>query len=186
VTLNKKSQHLQQLAEQYKKTKSNDDFDKLYPPLYNFFSWMYHQVIHGESQYEDDVIQISCIKVWRKIHQYDPDKTKFVTWARTIIYNDYRVLWNKENTVNTKARRWKENSWKGEVDEPNDDIKMCDDDIMDYLNLLDEPRRSLVIDKVVNGIRDKPYLFANYGRAFYQYESLAKEINRKRKIRNRT
>ncbi|MEO0526362.1 MAG: RNA polymerase sigma factor [Bacteroidota bacterium] len=67
----------------------NDNKSALFE-LYNRYSGALYGVvlrICGDENKAEDLLQETFLKIWQKIHLYDPDKGRFFTWAYRIAKN---------------------------------------------------------------------------------------------------
>lgn len=100
--------NIQKLAEKFIETLSEKDFVELYyrikPGLLN-----HCRSILIDQEIAQDAVANTMAKIWTKIHQYDPQRGNFSTWAYNIARNESLVIKKGEDrymplvTETTKA-----------------------------------------------------------------------------------
>lgn len=85
--MTKKELDIQKLAENFIRTRSSDDFGKLYERIkYGLRTYIYEVVRNND---DIDEVEIAVLeKIWKNIHMYDPEKAKFSTWLYRIALFD--------------------------------------------------------------------------------------------------
>ena len=147
---------MQKLALKFKETRSEKDFTALYnksvPYLTNY---LYRYKSHKNVDI-DEAVGIALTIVWFKIDQYNDEKASYATWATKIAINEHtriRVREGKKavamNTVN--ALEMSDLLTDHEVEE-NQYIYLTIDP---YLELVDEPYKSMLRDKYVDGMTER-------------------------------
>lgn len=88
--------NVEKAAIDYKETKQDKDF----LILYEFADKLASIIARKYNTTKDaDIIQNCGVKLIEKIHQFNPEKSHFYNWCYTIIANEYKVKFRKNNRM---------------------------------------------------------------------------------------
>lgn len=133
---------MNEAAIKYKKTKSEKDFNELFrlaePFVTNFLmrSYRINYIL------AKDLASDTMLKVYYKIHLFDPEKATFSTWCGTIARNEYL------NYIKVRKRvliaDYYEDEWIREPEYVEDDLFFKEFPIEQYIDILEEPHKSYI------------------------------------------
>lgn len=92
---------INELGLNFYKERTNKSYNELYDPLRKYFfsySYMHYKMVNSHSK--EDVIDETLIRIWTRIHLFNPSKATFKTWATHILkmyYNEYFHEWHFHN-----------------------------------------------------------------------------------------
>ena len=150
------SNRLQEAAIKFRNTKDEREFNTLYKVSAPYINKVLFNKFKSQKIYRnvDEVVLRTMMIVWEKIEQYNPDKSLFGTWISKIAHNEFLLLikYRQKNMVLNfidedfqMKTHYSDNAPLDEFDEVTPDI-----DLQFYINLLDEPTRTLMTEVYIN------------------------------------
>lgn len=110
---------LKNLSDRFVKTKSEEDFTKLYHPMKKYVS----RFLLGSKKTDrfiEEAVSDTMINLFTKVNTYDPSKSKFTSWACTIASNSWNDIYNKEMRklrLNSEYRKHNNNIIDEEIEQ---------------------------------------------------------------------
>lgn len=154
--MKERNQTYKELAIEFKKTKSEQTYNKLYHKMYNGLHAFVFGILKDEDL-TDDVVTNTMTKIYTRIDEYD-EQYQITTWAYTIAKNEALV------TLKRKARlcsieQMHENVGFDISDELDYDEMKTEDDLFAEENLLDEQMKKIKVEILALPKIYKDYLY---------------------------
>lgn len=128
-------------------------------------SFIKHWLKNLDDLYVDDICCRSFEKAFRQIGSYDPDKSQFFTWLRTIARNTALDLMEHENRMRTLVVSIDDNTKQNsvmdilpdQVDTPLESIIRNEDEVatQGYVDKLPELYREVARKRLIDGLQYK-------------------------------
>lgn len=165
--INVNNKRLTELAEIYKKDKSEKNFKILHDNLKNNLYFWIKKFFKNNKEDTQDIFSETMITIWKKIDSFDPKLSAFKTWAFTIAKN---LAINKLKKINASVKR--EVSIFNSEDGSLIDIPIKEGDKLDKLKLT-----TIVVDEINKLPQEERVFFIDiYGKGL-SYESSALKRN---------